>query len=114
MRRSVDGLRSALVGLAGAAAFRQIAQLGIDLDKSRTAMAALTGSVENANKKLAELRQLAQSSPSVTQSFAQDLFVQFKALRVVADQTINELIKSIGRLNAVFAIPDVKTFSRNL
>jgi len=106
------------LGVAAGAAFTQIAkaalQSAIDIDKTRQTIAALTGSVDSANKKIAELRKLSASSPGVTSSFATDLFGQFKALNTVADNTINSLIKSIGRLNAVFQIPDAKTFSRNL
>lgn len=98
-----------LAGL-GAAALKAAA----DVDKSRQTLTALTGSVDAANKKLEELRRLARESPGVTTSFASSLFAQFKALGTVTDQTINSVIKSIGRLNAVFSLPDPQGFARNL
>src|SRR5262249_37334022 len=79
-RRAVDGLTSALATLGGLAVFKQITQFGIDLDRSRNTMIALTGSIGAANEKLAELRKLAASSPGVTTSFATDLFKQLKAI----------------------------------
>jgi hypothetical protein len=113
LRSAVGGLTSALVGLGAIAAFKQIAQFGVDLDKSRNAMTALTGSTEKANAKLAELRELAKTSPGVTNTFATQLFQQLKAVGGIADQTINTVIKSLGKLNTVFS--DVgPEFARNL
>jgi hypothetical protein len=110
---SVNSLRTALGALAGIAAFKQIAQFGIDLDRSRNAMVALTGSTGAANAKLAELRDLAKTSPGVTATFATQLFQQLKAIGGIGDQTINNVIKSLGKLNTVFGDvgPD---FARNL
>jgi hypothetical protein len=85
-----------------------------DLDKSRQQLAALTGSAENANKKLAELRELARTAPGVTTQFATSLFAQFKALGTITEESINRITRSLGRLNAVFAIPDVEGFARNI
>lgn len=98
-----------LAGL-GATALKAAA----DIDKSRQTLAALTGSVDAANKKLEEFRRIAQETPGVTTRFATTLFSQFKALGTVTDQSINNIIKSIGRLNAVFTIPDVEGFARNI
>lgn len=94
----------------GAAALKAAA----DLDKSRQTLTALTGSVENANRKLVELRELAQRSPGVTTSFASELFGQFKALGTIADSSINRVIASLGKLNAVFSLQDPGQFARNL
>jgi hypothetical protein len=113
LRSAFGGLNSVLITLGGAAAFKQIAQFGIDLDRARNTMTALTGSVTAANAKLAELRELAKASPGVTNTFATQLFNQLKAIGGIADQTINTVIKSLGKLNTVFA--DVgPEFSRNL
>src|SRR4029450_9480038 len=99
--------------LGGIAVFKQLAQFGIDLDKSRNAMTALTGSVDKANAKLKELRDLAKVSPGVTNTFAAQLFQQLKAIGGIADQTINKGIQSLGKLSTVFA--DVgPEFTRNL
>jgi hypothetical protein len=85
-----------------------------DLDKSRAQLTALTGSAENANKKLAELREIARTTPGVTTQFATTLFVQFKALGTVTEESIEKITKSLGRLNAVFTLADPQTFARNL
>src|SRR5262245_6314156 len=113
LRTAVTGLTSALTIFGGVAAFKQIAQFGIELDKARNAMTALTGSTEKANAKLKELRDLAKASPGVTTTFATQLFQQLKAVGGITDQTINTIIKSLGKLNTV--ISDVgPEFTRNL
>jgi hypothetical protein len=113
MRSAISGLTTVLATLGGIAVFKQITQFGIDLDKSRNAMTALTGSVTAANAKLKELRDLAKASPGVTTNFATQLFQQLKAIGGIGDQTINNVIKSLGKLNTVFGDvgPD---FARNL
>lgn len=124
---SIDKLRTAarglsvafgvLAGVGIAAGLQQIASTALtaafNLDKTRQTLIALTGSTDAANKKLAELRQLSQS-PGVTTSFAVDLFNQLKALNTIAEPTINKIIQSIGKLNAVFSIDSPKDFGRNL
>jgi len=118
LKSAIDTSATALValGVAGAAALTGIAKQAIDaakeVDKTRQTLVALTGSVDAANKKLAELRALA-SSPGVTTGFAAQLFSQLKAIGGIADQAINSVIKSLGKLNAVFGDvgPD---FARNL
>lgn len=118
---SVSGLSSALKILAAigvVSIFERLAstalQSAANLDKARQTIAALTGSVEAANAKLAELRRLAATSPGVTVTFATQLFSQLKAVGEIADTTINGLIRSIGRLNAVFTLEDPVRFGRNL
>jgi hypothetical protein len=103
------GLTVPLAGLAAASI-----KAAADVDKTRQTLVALTGSVDATNAKLSELRKLAATSPGVTTSFASSLFGQFKALGTVADESINRIIKSIGRLNAVFTLPDPNQFARNL
>jgi hypothetical protein len=112
-RAGIGKLTAALGVLGGAIAFKQIAELGFDLDKSRNSLTALTGSVGAANAKLAELRELAKASPGVTNTFAAQLFSQLKAIGNIGDETINRVIKSLGKLNTVFGDvgPD---FARNL
>jgi hypothetical protein len=110
------GAASILTGIASGITAVAVASLkaAADIDKSRQTLIALTGSTDAANRKLAELRKLAQSSPGVTVSLANEAFAQLKATGQVADQTINNLIRSVGRLNAVFTIDDPKGFTRNL
>src|SRR4030095_10110582 len=114
---SLKAATGALVGvlgtLGGIAIFKQITQFAVDLDKSRNAMTALNGSVQKANEKMAELRKLDKESPGVTTSFATQLFNQLKAVGGIADQTIDKVIKSLGKLNTVFG--DIgPEFARNL
>ncbi|NBW16210.1 MAG: hypothetical protein EBR82_50330, partial [Caulobacteraceae bacterium] len=112
---SASGILSS-IGIA--TSFAAIAKASIDaavqIDKSRQTIAALTGSVEIANQKLRQLRELSQTSPGVTTQLAADVFAQFKALGDVTDVTIERVTKSIGRLNAVFGLADPAQFARNL
>jgi hypothetical protein len=103
------GVGAALLGIG-----QQALKAAQDLDRTRQTLVALTGSTESANAKMAELQKLAQTTPGVTLRFAADLFGQFKALGGIADSSINQLIGSIGRLNAVFTLQDPQQFARNL
>src|SRR5262249_2653861 len=121
LRSSVAGLTGAFGALAGLGIGALLKQVGetalqsaIKIDKSRQAIAALTGSGHAANRKLAELRKLAETSPGVTTTFAVQLFQQLKAVGSIADQTIEKVTKSLGKLNAVFSIEDPTGFARNL
>lgn len=106
---SVAGLASALENVARTA-FNSAAEL----DKNRQTLIALTGSADAANKKLAELRSLAARTPGLTASLANEAFTLLKASANIADDTINRVLQSVGRLNAVFTIDDPKGFIRNL
>jgi hypothetical protein len=103
------GVGAALLGIG-----QQALKAAQDLDRTRQTLVALTGSTEAANAKMAELRRLAQTTPGVTLKFAADIFGQFKAMGDITDQTINQLIGSVGRLNAIFSLQDPQTFARNL
>jgi tape measure domain-containing protein len=100
------------------AGFQQLGSVAlnaaVEIDKSRQTLIALTGSADAANRKLAELRQVAQQTPGLTSRVAIDVFSQLKATGQIAEDSINRLIKGVGRLNAVFTIDDAKQFSRNL
>ncbi len=85
-----------------------------EVDAARQSIAALVGGADAANEKIAELRKLAQESPGVTTGLATTLFSQLKASSDIADASINKIIQSVGKLNAVFTIDDPKGFSRNL
>lgn len=85
-----------------------------EVDAARQSIAALVGGADAANEKIAELRKLAQESPGVTTGLATTLFSQLKASSDIADASINKVIQSVGKLNAVFTIDDPKSFSRNL
>lgn len=95
-----------------------LAALGIrsalEMDKVRTKITALLGDSEKANQKLLELQRLAADSVGVTQKAAYEGFAQLKGIGGIADETINKIIKSLGKLNAAFTIEDVAGFQRNL
>src|SRR5262249_16174271 len=117
---ALNAMRGAMigVGVAGVAALKEIASKAIDaaiaVDKTRSALIALTGSADAANRTLAELRQLALGSPGVTTTFATQLFQQLRAVGSISDQVTANLTKSLGRLNAVFGIESPTGFARNL
>lgn len=86
----------------------------LQVDAVRTKLTALVGDAESANRKIDELRKLADESVGVTRQGAMETFAQLKGIGGVADQTINRLIVSMGRLNAAFKIDDMDGFVRNL
>lgn len=104
--------------IAGVGFFAVIGGRALDaakeVDAARQSIAALVGGADAANAKLVELRKLAQESPGVTTGLATTLFSQLKATSDIADASINRIIQSVGKLNAVFTIDDPKGFSRNL
>jgi len=95
-----------------------LATLGIrsalEMDKVRTKLTALLGDSEKANQKLLELQTLAANSVGVTQKAAFEGFAQLKGIGGIADETINKIIASLGKLNAAFTIDDQAGFQRNL
>ncbi len=95
-----------------------LATLGIrsalEMDKVRTKLTALLGDSEKANQKLLELQTLAANSVGVTQKAAYEGFAQLKGIGGLADETINKVIASLGKLNAAFTIDDISGFQRNL
>jgi hypothetical protein len=114
----IGGLFAGLIGGGLIAGFQQLGSVAlnaaVEIDKSRQTLIALTGSADAANRKLAELRALAAQTPGLTSRVAIDVFSQLKATGQIAEDSINKLIKGVGRLNAVFTIDDAKQFSRNL
>lgn len=115
-----QSLQSAGVSLTGAftAPLAALATLGVrsalELDAVRTKITALVGDSEKANAKIAELRNLANNSVGVTQKSALETFAQLKGLGDIADESINKIITSMGKLNAAFKIDDMDGFVRNL
>ena len=95
-----------------------IASLGVssalEIDKVRTKITALVGDSEKANQKIAELRNLASGSVGVLQQSALESYAQLKGIGGIADETINKVIVSMGKLNAAFNIEDQAGFIQNL
>jgi uncharacterized membrane protein YgcG len=127
---SISPVVSNLIGLFGrlggtaagvfgiAQAIKQIVpaamEVSQEVDIVRNRFFGLTGSISAANARIQELRQVVRSSPGVTTTFALDIASQFGAVEGLTTDTINNIVKSIGRLNSVFTIKDVSTFGRNL
>src|SRR5262245_23986047 len=104
-------------GVAGIAAFKEIASRAIDAAKSvnqmLTTLRALTGSAEAAEKRFRTLFQIAQKSPGLTTQLAATLDAQLRVFNVSA-QTIDRLLPVIGKLNAISPLGDPKQFVNNL
>jgi hypothetical protein len=94
----------------GSNAIRQ----GFELDATRTTLQAVLGDVRKAEEAMSRLRKLTKESVGLTTQAVIESFSVFKLAGNIADQNIEKVIKSIGRLNAAFKIDDVRLFSRNL
>ncbi|HKX32103.1 MAG TPA: hypothetical protein VJ302_30735 [Blastocatellia bacterium] len=110
---------ASFIGIGLGAALQQIGRAAVDsaiqVDRSRQALAALLGSADAANKKLAELRKLAAETPGVTAQNATSIYAQLRAIKGVTDQTINSLVQSLGKLSASSEkFGDPADFARNL
>lgn len=114
------GLRSlgatAAVTLTGplAALGALAARSAADIDAIRNRLIATEGSLEAANRRLEQLRRLADESVGVTRRTALDTFAILATLGEITEETINKQIRSFGRLNAAFTIDDQQLFFRNL
>lgn len=86
----------------------------LNIDSVKVKIAALVGGSDAAANKMRELQALADRSIGVTRAAAYDAFAQLKGIGGIADETINRLIASLGRLNAAFNIEDLAGFQRNL
>src|SRR5262245_13791150 len=93
---------------------RASVQSALQIDAARNSLRAFEGTVEAANKRLAELRKLALESPGLTFQVAASGFALLRASTKASDDAINSLLKSVGKLNAAFSIDDVDLFIRNL
>jgi phage-related protein len=119
--QSIGGSMSSF-GLSLTAAFTApliaLGTLGVraqlDFDKVRTKITALVGDAAAANSKIIELTALANQSVGVTRTNALESFAQLKGIGGISEETINQVIKSLGKLNAAFDITDLAGFQRNL
>jgi hypothetical protein len=85
----------------------------ISIDKQVNVLKAFTGSAANAEKRLAELIATAQKTPGLTTQLAATLDAQLRVANV-AERTINNILPTIGRLNAVAPLGDPTQFANNL
>lgn len=112
--RSVGASASILISGPLAALGVLASKSAADIDAIRNRLIATEGSVGAANKRLAQLRKLADESAGVTRRTALDTFAILATLGEVTESTINKQIKAFGRLNAAFTIDDQQVFFRNL
>lgn len=86
----------------------------LQLDSLRNKLIAVEGSAEAAERRIAKLRDLAQSSVGVTTSTAGAAYAQLATIGGITEKTIERQIKAMGRLNAAFEIEDQSGFFRNV
>lgn len=76
----------------------------LSINALKSTLISLTGSQEAANQKFNEFINLSNTSKGVTLTFASELFNQLKLLRTT-DEAIQNLIVSLGKVNAVTKLP---------
>lgn len=83
---------------------RKAYDAGLSINALKSTLISLTGSQEAANQKFNEFINLSNTSKGVTLTFASELFNQLKLLRTT-DDAIQNLIVSLGKVNAVTKLP---------
>jgi hypothetical protein len=119
LRSSVSGLSVgfAALGVAGVAALKQIGERALEaakrIDATINTLKALTGSAQAAEQRFAALFALAQKTPGLTTSLATTLDTSLRILNVT-EKTIDRLLPTIGKLNAIAPLGDPRRFAENL
>jgi hypothetical protein len=118
--RSTAGLVAgfgALAAIGLVSLFESVARRAVDaaisIDQQVTALTALTGSAAAARQRLDELFTLAQKTPGLTLGLAATLDAQLRVFDV-STQTINRLLDTVGRLNAISPLGNPRQFAQNL
>lgn len=118
LREAGESIQQAGFGLA--ALTGGILELGrravasaVDIDRQVNVLKSLTGSAEAAEKRYAQLVATAQKTPGLTASLAATLDAQLRVANVT-EATINRILPSIGKLNAVSPLGDPQKFAQNL
>lgn len=93
----------------GAAAVRS----AFDIDKNVNTLKAFLGSSQAAEDRLKQLTALSQKTPGLTTRLASTLDAQLRTSNV-SQSTIDRILPSIGRLNAVSPLGDPQKFAQNL
>jgi hypothetical protein len=106
LTRAVTLPLAALAGLGIRAA--------LQMDTVRTKLTALLGSAEAANARITALQKLSAQSVGVLLKGALEADTQMRAAGVRSEQVIDQMIKSLGKLNAAFKIEDQGGFLLNL
>ena len=84
-----------------------------NLDSLRNNLVSATGSVDAANKKIAELKKLSQESAGVLVDFAADTYSLLKPLKL-AEPTIEAFTKALGKIKLQAPDLNVQDFSQNI
>ncbi len=92
---------------------RAAVQSAVDIDRQVNVLKALTGSAGAAEARFKALFQLSQRTPGLTTNLALTLDAQLRTAQVT-QQTIDKILPSIGRLNAVSPLGDPQKFAQNL
>ncbi len=104
----LTGLSTGLISV-GAAAVKS----AFDIDKNVNTLKAFLGSTDAAEARLKQLTSLSQRTPGLTTSLAATLDAQLRTTNV-SQSTIDKILPSIGRLNAVSPLGDPQKFAQNL
>jgi hypothetical protein len=114
--RSIQNAFRAIGGIlpgVGVAAFGGAAiSKAFDFDNTRVQLAAFVGGLDNANRKLAELSKVAQSTAGVTRGSLVAAFIDLKAQAKLSDEQATKLSVSIAKLQALF--PKAQNTAQNL
>jgi hypothetical protein len=113
----VQGVFATLAAVGAASFFANLARTALDaavnIDRQVNSLKALTGSAEVAQRRFAELIAIAQKTPGLTSDLAITLDTQLRILNVT-EQTINKILPTIGRLNAIAPLGNPQQFVGNL
>lgn len=112
---SLSLLRSgfAAIGVSGVAAAYGIGRAAIEVDNLRNQLRAATGSTEAASAKMDELNKIAAKTPGMLASTAIQTYALMKPMGI-AEDTINNLIQSFGRIKLATPNADMAQFAFNL
>lgn len=83
------------------------------IDAMRNKLVAATGSIDGANSKMRELRQLAQANAGVFTQGAVEMYAFLKPMKL-GESVIENLIKATGRLKLANEDLDISRFAFNL
>lgn len=83
------------------------------IDAMRNKLIAATGSIDAANKKMVELRNLAQSNAGVFTKGAVDMYAFLRPMKI-GESTIGNMIKAMGRLKLANEEIDLNRTALNL
>lgn len=111
--RSLERVNTYLaLGAAGIVAFA--VKGATDIENLRNRFTALEGSTEKANKRIERLLNLSRQNVGVNFGDSLENFAQLQAIGDVGEESIEKIIKALGRLDTAFTIDSQSSFLRNL